>query len=299
MKLAKNTGCACGSGLLYKDICWLHSLGRPGREEPGSETCKEIETTRRLLKEHSTHTLTASLCEHEAIKTWSGKLPSLYFTQQENLGCPGWQNNLRPPKSSHRLSPVVQSYYSAGTQNIQHGLDWIFHCYCEVLSDKTKILYFDGAILNMLSAYVRGAVFTSPRRWQIGVCLSWQSHACRQVCPHASLLDVVSALYMAGGDRDLLQVAHVVQRGSPRRHTMVPYCRCLPRYGSRTGPQSHNTAHRAYHLTGPNHCTQTTPTSFCHAPFRFDVESVLQLPPMWLCSSTPSCRYVSSKFTSK
>lgn len=98
MKLAKNAGCACGSGLLYKDICWLHSLGRPGREEPGSEMCKEIETTRRLLKEHSTRTLTASLCEHEATKTWSGKLPSLYFTQQENLGCSGWQNNLGPPK---------------------------------------------------------------------------------------------------------------------------------------------------------------------------------------------------------
>lgn len=150
----------------------------------------------------------------------------------------------------------------------------------------------------MLSAYVRCDVFTSPRQRQFGVCPSSQSHACSQACLHASLHHVVSVLCMAGGDRDLLQVAHVVQHGPPGRRTMVPYCRCLHRYGSSTGPHSHNTAHRAFHLTGPDHCTQTTPTSFCHAPFRFNVESVLQLPPMWLCSSTPSYRYVSSKFTS-
>lgn len=237
MKLAKNAGCACGSGLLYKDICWLHSLGRPGREEPGSEMCKEIETTRRLLKEHSTHTLTASLCEHEAIKTWSGKLPSLYFTQQENLGCPGWQNNLRPPKATHRLSRFVQAYLSAGSIEFFTA---IVKCYQTRQKKKT---IFDGAILNTLSAYVTYDVFASPSRWQFGVCLSWESHACRQVCLHTSPHRVVSVLCMAGGDRDLLQVAHVVQCGSPRRHTMVPCCRCLPRYGSRTGPHSHNTEH--------------------------------------------------------
>lgn len=88
MKLAKNAGCARGSGLLYKDICWLHSLGRPGREEPGSETCKEIETTRQLLKEHSTQTLTASHSVHEAIDMWSGKLPSLYFNTTREPGLP-------------------------------------------------------------------------------------------------------------------------------------------------------------------------------------------------------------------
>lgn len=38
-------------------------------KEPGSETCKEIETTRRLLKEHGAQTLTASHSEHEAIET--------------------------------------------------------------------------------------------------------------------------------------------------------------------------------------------------------------------------------------
>lgn len=138
MRVIKNAGCAHGSGQLDKDICWLLRLGRPGGEEPASETCKEIETTRRLLKEHSTQTLTASHSEHEAIKTWSGKLSSLYFTQQENLGCPGWQNNIRPLKSSQGLSHFVQAHDSAGTLNIQHGSDWIFRCYCEVLADKKK-----------------------------------------------------------------------------------------------------------------------------------------------------------------
>lgn len=111
-------------------------------EEPGSETCKEIETTRWLLKEHSTQTLTASHSEHEAIKTWSGKLPSLYFTQQENLGCPGWQNNIRPPKSSQGLSHSAQAYCSAGTQNIQHRPDWIFHCFCGVWAGKKNPLFW-------------------------------------------------------------------------------------------------------------------------------------------------------------
>lgn len=142
MKLAKNAGCARGSGLLYKDICWLHSLGRPGRKEPGSGTCKEIETTRRLLKEHSTQTLTASHSEHEAIKTWSGKLPSLYFTQQENLGCPGWQNSIRPLKSSQGVFHFVQAFYSTGTQNTQHWLYWIFHCYCEADITKQNLLFW-------------------------------------------------------------------------------------------------------------------------------------------------------------
>ncbi len=69
MRAAKKAGCAHGSGQLYKDICCLLRLGRPEREEPASKTCKEIETTRRLLKERSTQVLTASHSEHEAIKT--------------------------------------------------------------------------------------------------------------------------------------------------------------------------------------------------------------------------------------
>ena len=246
MKLAKNAGCARGSGLLYKDICWLHSLGRPGREEPGSETCKEIETTRWLLKEHSTQTLTASHSEHEAIKTWSGKLPSLYFTQQENLGCPGWQNNIRPPKSSQGLSHSAQAYCSAGTRNIQHRPDWIFHCFCGVWAEKKSTIL----MVNMLCAYVRRAVFTSPRRWQIGVCLSWQWHACRQVCLHASLRDVVSALCVAGGDRDLLQVGACCSVAPPGRPVRVPYCKMSYRCGRR-GPE-------AFELTGPDHWTYIT-----------------------------------------
>lgn len=76
LKLAKHAGCAHGGGLLLKDICWLHSLGRPGGEEPGSETCKEIETRRWLLKEHGTRTLAASHSEHEGVK-----MPPLCFTQ--------------------------------------------------------------------------------------------------------------------------------------------------------------------------------------------------------------------------
>lgn len=39
-----------------------------GLRETGSETCKEIETTRQLLKARSTQALTASNSEHEAIK---------------------------------------------------------------------------------------------------------------------------------------------------------------------------------------------------------------------------------------
>lgn len=254
MKLAKKAGCARGSGLLYKDICWLLSLGRPGREEPGSETCKEIETTRRLLKEHSTQTLTASHSEHEAIKTWSGKLPSLYFTQQENLGCPGWQNNIRPPKSSQGLSHFVQAYYSAGTQNIQHRPDWNFHCYCEVLADKKKkILYFDGAVLNMLSAYVRCAASTSPGRWQIGVCLGWQWHACRQVCLHASLHDVCALCGRwrqrpaSGGPCAAARLPGETRHGAALQ--MSSQIRQQDR------PESRNTAARAFHLTGPDHWT--------------------------------------------
>lgn len=107
MKLEKNARCTRGKRLFCKDICWLHSLGRPGREETGREKCKEIETTRQLLKAHSTQALTASNSEHEAIKMWGGKLPSLYFTQQENPGFPGWQNNIRPPKLSQGLSHFV------------------------------------------------------------------------------------------------------------------------------------------------------------------------------------------------
>lgn len=248
MKLAKNAGCACGSGLLYKDICWLHSLGRPGREEPGSETCKEIETTRWLLKEHSTQTLTASHSEHEAIKMWSGKLHSLYFTQQENLGCPGWQNIIRLPKSSQGLSHFVQAYCSAGTQNIQLRLRWILHCYCEVSRQEKNNPLFWGCRFVIC---VRCAMFASPRQWEICVCLGWQWHACRQVCLYASLGDIVSALCVAGGDRDLLQVGRVPQHGSPGRRAMVSYCRCLPRRGCRAPA----TAPRAFHRTGPDQWT--------------------------------------------
>lgn len=254
MKLAKNAGRARGSGLLYKDICWLLSLGRPGREVPGSEMCKEIETTRQLLKEHSTETLTASHSKHEAIKTRSRNLPSLYFTQQENLGCPGWQNNIRPPKSSQGLSHSAQACDSTGTQNIQHRPDWIFHCYCEVLAHKKKkkkssifLVWFGTCFLHTSD------VFTYVTRWQIGVCLAWRWHACRQVCLHESLRDIVSALCVAGGDRELLQVAHALHCDSLGRRTVVPSCRCLPWHGSGTGPKSHNTAPRAFHLTEPDH----------------------------------------------
>lgn len=228
MKLAKKAGCARGSGLLYKDICWLLSLGRPRREEPGSETCKEIETTRRLLKEHSTQTLTASHSEHEAIKTWSGKLPSLYFTQQENLGCPGWQNTIRPPKSSEGLSHFVQAYYSAGTRNIQHRLDWNFHCYCEVLADKRK-----KPCISMLQFWTcslhTSDVLPSPPQ-DGGKLVSVSADSDMPVDRSAYMHPCVTpALCVAGGDRDLLQVAHVLQRGSPGRRAVVPYCRCLPR----------------------------------------------------------------------
>ena len=96
---------------------------------------KEIETTRPLLKEPSSQTLTASHSEHEAIRTWSGKLPSLYFTQQENLGGPRWQTNIRPSKSSQGLSHFLPAHDSAGTQNIHH--------YCEVFS---PVLWKSGAV---------------------------------------------------------------------------------------------------------------------------------------------------------
>lgn len=157
-----------------KHICWLHSLRRLGRE-----TCKEIEPTRRLLKEHSTQSLTASHSEHEAIETWSGKLLSLYFTQQENPGCPGWQNIIISPKSSQGLSHFVLAY-SADTQNIQHGPDWIFHCYGKEGrgNPATPMVQLWACSLRTC------ATFTSPRQWQIGICLGWQWHACRQVYLH-------------------------------------------------------------------------------------------------------------------
>lgn len=97
LKLAKHAGCAHGGGLLLKDICWLHSLGRPGGEEPGSETCKEIETRRWLLKEHGTRTLAASHSEHEGVK-----MPPLCFTQ------------LREPEIQSKDSR--QAHCSPGTQ---------------------------------------------------------------------------------------------------------------------------------------------------------------------------------------
>lgn len=82
----------------------------------------------------------------------------------------------------------------------------------------------------------------------------------------AYMHELVSALRVAGGDRDLLQVAHVPWRGTPGRSTMVLYCRCLLRYGSRTGPESHNMTPG---VQGQITAAETTPTPFCHAPFRF------------------------------
>lgn len=242
MKLAKNAGCACGSGLLYKDICWLHSLGRPGREEPGREKCKEIETTRRLLKEHSTQTLTARHSEYEAIKTWSGKLPSLYFTQQENLGCPRWQNNIRPPKSSQGLSHFVQACCSAGAQNIQPGPDWIFHCYCEVLGKKSSIL-----MVNMRSAYVRRAALTFPKTVANG-CLSGLTVTCLQTGLPACIAarQCVSAPCGRWRQRPCFRWAaccSVAPRGD------APWCHAADVFLHHQHPS------RAFHLTGPDHWT--------------------------------------------
>lgn len=182
-----------------------------------------------------------------------------------------------PPKSSRGLTYFGQAYYLAGTQNTQHRLDWMFHCYCEVLEKKEekKSLFWWCSFEHVLSIHQMCAAFTFPRWWQIGVCLGWQWHACRQVCLHASLHDVVSVLRVLSGDRDLLQVAHVQQHGSPERSATGTHYRYLPTYGRETGPESPGTAHRAFHLTGPDPCKQATPTPFCNSPFGCDIESVL------------------------
>lgn len=121
------------------------------------------------------------------------------------------------------------------------------------------------------------------RWWQVGVCLCWQWHDSRQACLHPSLRGVVSALCVAGADRDLRQVAHVP---APRGDT--PWCRTADIFPAMAaGPAPRATTQRAFHLTGPDHCTETTPTPFCHTPFRYDVESVLQLSPICDCAHGP------------
>ena len=262
-------------------------------KEPGSETCKEIETTRRRLKEHSAQTLTASHSEHEAIKTWSGKLSSLYFTQQENLGCPGWQNNIRPPESSQGLSHFVQAHDSAGTQNIQHGPDWIFSLLLWSVSrhrqkkkkKKNPLFWWWWWWCGLEHALCIHQMCSPPPTWlQIGVCPGWRWHACRQVCLRAPLPGVL-LVALRGRWRQILASGgpHVLQRGSPGSRAADVF--------SRRGSRGHNSAPstetgaRSLDLDDAH---RRLPRSFLDPM----LNQQLQLPPM----STPAGHYA-SEFT--
>lgn len=128
-------------------------------------------------------------------------------------------------------------------------------------------------------------MFAFPRWWQIGVYLGWQLHACRQVHQHASLHEHMSALYVAGGDIDLLQVAHVLQHGSPERSATVTYCRCLPTYGTKTGLRAISQHSQPFTQQG-----QITPHKWrLHPSVMLLLEPILnhwELQPMWFVHQT-------------
>lgn len=147
MKLAKQAGCAAhGSGLLYKDICWLHSLGRPGRKERrlAVNRVKRLRPHDGPLKEHSTRFHKASRSEHEAIKTWSGKLPSLYFTQQKNLAAQSGRILLGPEIQSRGFLPFGSGLLALGRptriSTTPHKLTWII--LAVIVQHKKGTLFF-------------------------------------------------------------------------------------------------------------------------------------------------------------
>lgn len=136
---------------------------------------------------------------------------------------------------------------------------------------KKNNLYFDSAVWNMLSAHLRCVHLPSTgtnrclsqlpvTRLQTGlpICIP----ACRCVC---ALCDRWKQRPASGG------LCAAAWLPGETRHGAV--LQMSSSTAQRARPKSHDTTPRTFHLTGPDHWT--TPTAFCHAPFRFDVDSAL------------------------
>lgn len=90
------------------------------------------------------HSQSLWIWSHRVVKRKT--LPSHYFTQQENLGCPEWQNNIRAPEIQSRALSLCSGLRLGGQTKYltQAGLNF-FPCHCEVLADNNKNSFLEHA----------------------------------------------------------------------------------------------------------------------------------------------------------